>query len=95
MQLPTTPEIITIDPEGNITGNTYMMAEDNVLGHYMYNGFLKEFYVVKFREESEFKCYEKINPNTLDGAKFKTLFLLLDVQLDPIEPTEEEDPNTP
>lgn len=85
MQLPTTPEIITIDSEGNITGNTYMMAEDNQLGHYMYNGFLKEFYVVKFREESTFKCYEKINPNTLDGGKFKTIFLLLGVEIEPIE----------
>jgi hypothetical protein len=94
MELPTAPEIITIDPEGNITGNTFMMAQDNELGHYMYNGFTKIFYVVKFREDSEFKCYEVINPNTLDGAKFKTIFLLLGIELDPIEVVE-DDSNQP
>lgn len=95
LQVPTTPEMITMDQEGNITGNTFLMAEDNIIGHYLYNGFTKLFYVVKFREDSEFKCYEEINPNTLTGEKFKTIFLLLGVTLDPIEVEEDDDQNQP
>lgn len=90
LQIPTAPEMITMDPEGNITGNTFLMAEDNILGHYLYNGFTKLFYVVKFREESEIKCYEEINPNTLTGANFKTIFLLLGVDIEPIEVDEDD-----
>lgn len=88
IQLPEVIEIVTLDKEGNFTGTTFTPANEQPEGSYLWNGYIKKFYEVKRRGESEFLYYAETDPRDVSGSNFKAFFLLLGIDIE--SPKEEE-----